>query len=41
MKQFEEPEISIIKFEIEDILTTSGTGEDLDLPLGPGGLPIL
>ena len=38
MKQFEEPEICIIKFEVEDILTTS-SGDGLDL--GDGGLPIL
>ncbi len=38
MKQFEEPEICIVKFEVEDILTTSSEDE---LDPGIGGLPIL
>ena len=38
MKQFEEPEICIIKFDMEDVLTTS-SGDQFDP--GDGGLPIL
>lgn len=34
MKKFEDPEIKVITFEAEDIITTSGElGED-DLPIG-------
>lgn len=41
MKQFEEPEICIIQFDIEDIITVS-SGEDTLNPItGPGGLPII
>ena len=33
MKKFEAPEMEVITFEAEEIITTSGLGED-DLPIG-------
>lgn len=35
MKNFEVPEIEIIRFAVEDIITTSGSRED-ELPLEEG-----
>ncbi|MBQ8622107.1 MAG: hypothetical protein IJ422_07315 [Oscillospiraceae bacterium] len=36
MKKFEQPEIEIIRFRIEDIITASG--RDDELPLDPGNV---
>lgn len=41
MKPFEEPEICIIRFDIEDIITTSSGEGSIDPIEGPGGLPII
>lgn len=34
MKIFEIPELQIVYFEVEDILTTSDTGGDIEYPSG-------
>lgn len=38
VKQFEEPQIEIIRFQTEDILSDSSTGED-EFPFLPYNLP--
>ena len=35
MKQFEIPEIEIVRFEIEDVLTTSGREDELEILVLP------
>ncbi len=32
MKKFETPELEVVRFEIEDVITTSGDGVIDDLP---------
>lgn len=34
MKKFETPEIEISKFDVEDVITTSGEGREDELPIG-------
>ena len=35
-KLYEQPELEIMTFEMEDVITTSGTLDDDELPLVPG-----
>ena len=37
MKKFENPEIELIKFEVEDVLTTSGLGDNQTPTAPPRG----